>query len=131
MSVVGEYHEYGEVDNIHCSQWIRQGDGYTTEDGLRPTRQRLMISQENRNLTLNGSKFGRLTLLVSSTRLFLLILIYIMYAGSGTDTQVLYLKLTLSLLITITRSFNPFKPEFTIVIFIHYKPRIAVAIPDL
>ena len=26
---------------------------------------------------------------------------------------------------------NPFKPEFTIVIFIHYKPRIAVAIPDL
>ena len=28
-------------------------------------------------------------------------------------------------------SFNPFKPEFTIVIFIHYKPRIAVAILDL
>ena len=27
--------------------------------------------------------------------------------------------------------FNPFKPEFTIVIFIHYKPRIAVAILDL
>ena len=26
---------------------------------------------------------------------------------------------------------NPFKPEFTIVIFIHYKPRIAVAILDL
>ena len=26
---------------------------------------------------------------------------------------------------------NPFKPEFTIVIFIHYKPRIAVAICDL
>ena len=26
---------------------------------------------------------------------------------------------------------NPFSPEFTIVIFIHYKPRIAVAIPDL
>ena len=25
---------------------------------------------------------------------------------------------------------NPFKPEFTIVIFIHYKPRIAVAILD-
>ena len=24
--------------------------------------------------------------------------------------------------------FNPFKPEFTIVIFIHYKPRIATAI---
>ena len=24
--------------------------------------------------------------------------------------------------------FNPFKPEFTIVIFIQYKPRIAVAI---
>ena len=27
--------------------------------------------------------------------------------------------------------FNPLKPEFTIVIFIHYKPRIAVAILDL
>ena len=27
--------------------------------------------------------------------------------------------------------FKPFKPEFTIVIFIHYKPRIAVAILDL
>ena len=27
--------------------------------------------------------------------------------------------------------FNPFKPEFNIVIFIHYKPRIAVAILDL
>ena len=27
--------------------------------------------------------------------------------------------------------FNPFKPEFTIVIFIHFKPRIAVAILDL
>ena len=26
---------------------------------------------------------------------------------------------------------NPFKPEFTIVIFIHYDPRIAVAILDL
>ena len=26
---------------------------------------------------------------------------------------------------------NTFKPEFTIVIFIHYKPRIAVAILDL
>ena len=26
---------------------------------------------------------------------------------------------------------NPFKPEFTIVIFTHYKPRIAVAILDL
>ena len=27
--------------------------------------------------------------------------------------------------------FNPFKPEFTIVNFTHYKPRIAVAIRDL
>ena len=26
---------------------------------------------------------------------------------------------------------NPFKREFTIVIFIHYKPQIAVAILDL
>ena len=29
------------------------------------------------------------------------------------------------------RRLNPFKPDFTIVIFIHYKPRIAVAILDL
>ena len=28
-------------------------------------------------------------------------------------------------------SLNPFNPEFIIVIFIHYKPRIAVAILDL
>ena len=28
-------------------------------------------------------------------------------------------------------SINPFNPEFTIVIFIHYKPRIAAAILDL
>ena len=28
-------------------------------------------------------------------------------------------------------SLNPFKPDFTIVIFIHYKPRIAAAILDL
>ena len=27
--------------------------------------------------------------------------------------------------------FNPFRPEFTIFIFIHYKPQIAVAILDL
>ena len=27
--------------------------------------------------------------------------------------------------------FNPFSPEFTIVTFIHYKPRIAAAILDL
>ena len=31
----------------------------------------------------------------------------------------------------IGNSFNPFKPEFSIVIFIHYKPRIAAAIIDL
>ena len=30
-----------------------------------------------------------------------------------------------------TERINPFKPEYTIVIFIHYKPRIAVAIFDL
>ena len=34
-------------------------------------------------------------------------------------------------LISIQVFYNPFKPEFTIVIFIHYKRRIAVAIPDL
>ena len=30
-----------------------------------------------------------------------------------------------------TTIFNPFIPEFSIVIIIHYKPRIAVAILDL
>ena len=30
-----------------------------------------------------------------------------------------------------TERFHPFKPEFTIATFIHYKPRIAVAILDL
>ena len=34
-------------------------------------------------------------------------------------------------LIKNIQHFNPLKPEFTIVIFIHYKPRIAVAILDL
>ena len=29
------------------------------------------------------------------------------------------------------QALNPFNPEFTIVIFIHYKPRIAAAILDL
>ena len=31
----------------------------------------------------------------------------------------------------VIQRFNPFKPELIIVIFIHYKPRIAVAILDL
>ena len=31
----------------------------------------------------------------------------------------------------IYQRLNPFKPKFPIVIFIHYKPRIAVAILDL
>ena len=30
-----------------------------------------------------------------------------------------------------TTALNPNKPEFTIVIFVHYKPRIALAILDL
>ena len=37
----------------------------------------------------------------------------------------------LCLLITITVAFNPFKSIFNIVIFIHYKPRIAGAILHL
>ena len=32
--------------------------------------------------------------------------------------------------LTMQDGFNPFNPEFTIVIFIHYKPRIAAAILD-
>ena len=34
-------------------------------------------------------------------------------------------------LLLTAKLFNPFKSEFTIVIFIHYKPRVAVAILDL
>ena len=34
-------------------------------------------------------------------------------------------------LIELLNCINPFKPEFTIVMNIHYKPRIAVAILDL
>ena len=33
--------------------------------------------------------------------------------------------------ILLKQQFNPFKPSFTIAIFIHNKPRIAVAILDL
>ena len=33
--------------------------------------------------------------------------------------------------IKLYQRFNPFEPEFTIVVFIHYKSRIAVAILDL
>ena len=36
-----------------------------------------------------------------------------------------------ALLVNCSLTINTFKPEFTIVIFIHHKPRIAVAIPDL
>ena len=32
---------------------------------------------------------------------------------------------------SIINHVNPFKPEFILVIFIHYKPRIAAAILDL
>ena len=34
-------------------------------------------------------------------------------------------------MLKIPEAINPFKPEFTIVIFIYYKPRIAVAILEL
>ena len=49
------------------------------------------------------------------------ILTFILRVGKGIDAD-LYVGIT---------DINPFKPEFTIVIFIHYKPRIAVAILDL
>ena len=35
------------------------------------------------------------------------------------------------LIFSQVKHFNPFKPEFTIVTFIHYKPWIAIAILDL
>ena len=37
----------------------------------------------------------------------------------------------MSAIFSVHLSFNPFKPEFTIVIFVHYTPRIAVTILDL
>ena len=37
---------------------------------------------------------------------------------------------TTIVVITTSLRVNPFKPEFTVVIFIHYKPRIAVAIRE-
>ena len=45
--------------------------------------------------------------------------------------QFLYLKSVTHPRSAMMQRFNPFKTEFTIVIFIHYKPRIAVAILDL
>ena len=42
-----------------------------------------------------------------------------------------YWKLQRRLINSLILTFNPFKPEIPIVIFIHYKPRIAVAILDL
>ena len=48
----------------------------------------------------------------------------------NSQLYLLYYQIKASILGMIL-AFNPFKPEFTIVIFIHYKPRIAVAILDL
>ena len=51
--------------------------------------------------------------------------------GSGV-TRVTYTMFNIQLrCYTFHTMFNPFKPEFTIVIFIHYTPRIDVAILDL
>ena len=46
----------------------------------------------------------------------------------GGDPHVLVVSQTRYFSVSV---FNPFSPEFTIVIYIHYKPRIAVAILDL
>ena len=46
-------------------------------------------------------------------------------------TTIRSLQVASRLLYFINIMFNPFRPEFTLVIFIHYKPRIAVAIHDL
>ena len=42
-----------------------------------------------------------------------------------------YVSTTFKVFYFINKMINPFRPEFIIVIFIHYKPRIAVAILDL
>ena len=46
-------------------------------------------------------------------------------------TTTVFLLCVMSMLNRSFCVFNPFKPEFTIVIFVDYKPRIAVAILDL
>ena len=46
------------------------------------------------------------------------------------ETQVI-MCVFIQIMLSVILFLNPFKPEFTIVIFIHYKPRIAVAILDL
>ena len=48
-----------------------------------------------------------------------------------TTTVVLHKKLSKRLDMLTYRWINPFKHDFSIVIFIHYKPRIAVTILDL
>ena len=47
----------------------------------------------------------------------------ILYADMGLQTAIYMIYLLWCV--------NPFNPEFTIVIFIYYKPRIAAAILDL
>ena len=46
-------------------------------------------------------------------------------------STVCYQEIVITVIDLGSTLYNPFKPEFTIVIFIHYKPRIAVAILDL
>ena len=54
--------------------------------------------------------------------------VLVIYLGCLIDISIMELNLYKYIEV---ESVNPFKPEFTIVIFIHYKPRIAVAILDL
>ena len=52
--------------------------------------------------------------------------------GRGSGIQMLWSEPVIFIAFpNIPRLPDPFKPEFPIVIFIHYKPRISVAILDL
>ena len=55
----------------------------------------------------------------------------IIFVRCSVNEIIYYFSCIEIVLVIYNISFNPFKPEFTIVIFIHYKPRIAVAILDL
>ena len=53
------------------------------------------------------------------------------FLTSRSDFSHNFIPLFHTVRLDMTSTINPFEPKFVIVIFIHYKPRIAVAILDL
>ena len=58
-------------------------------------------------------------------------LLFSMFSVMFTDLLGLALNMWSCSEVVFITLLNPFMPEFTIVLFIHYKPRIAAAILDL